>query len=207
MLSRANIVKSSFSMKSLFNCWQERVISVVFPFPFANAGSSIALPAVCESTLVLCTWWWWLMKLHGIQDYFWYQVNKWASHCVYFSNISLKLMQEILIFCLVWEKTLLGCNRPKGLSFVRKSSGMAGQWLQFLPGHWTSAGFSSNVQTIAQTWYPVVWAGAVSWFSSTDLVLSSSSSMSWKYEFFSGKLPWPDWDIKYFCQLNFAIHT
>lgn len=33
MLSRANIVKSSFSMKSLFNCWQERVISAVFPFP------------------------------------------------------------------------------------------------------------------------------------------------------------------------------
>lgn len=31
-----------------------------------------------------------------IQDYFWCQVKKWASDCVYFSNISLKLMQELL---------------------------------------------------------------------------------------------------------------
>lgn len=43
MLSRANIVKGSFSMKSLFNCWWEKVISVVFPFLLLNAGSSIAL--------------------------------------------------------------------------------------------------------------------------------------------------------------------
>lgn len=112
----------------------------------------------------------------------------------------------LVVFCLAWEKTLLGDNRPKGPSCIRKSSEMPGQWLQFLPGHWTLAGFSSSVRMIAQTWYPIVWAGAVSWFSPADLVLSSSSSStSWKHELFSGKLPWSDWDVKYFCQLNFQF--
>lgn len=74
------------------------------------------------------------------------------------------------------------------------------------------SGFSSYLaiglgqvsQAVAQTWYPVVWAGAVTWFSPADLVLSFSS-MFWKYKLFSRKLPWPDWDVKYFCQLNFQF--
>lgn len=114
----------------------------------------------------------------------------------------------LVIFSLVWEKTFLGDNRPKGPSCIRKFSERPGQWLQFLPGRWALAGFSRSVQMLPK---PVVWAGAVSWFSPADLVLfsssSSSSSTSWKHELFSGKLPWSDWHVEYFCQLNFqCIH-
>lgn len=81
---------------------------------------------------------------------------------------------------------------------------------------WVS-GFSSYLLTgleqilqavfgmIDQTQYQVIWVPAVSWFSPTDFTLSFSSSVSWEHEVFSGKLPWPGYDAKSCCQLNFEF--
>lgn len=52
MLSRANIVKGSFSMRSLFNCRWERGLSVVFPFLCLMQVQVLPFLLVDENTLM-----------------------------------------------------------------------------------------------------------------------------------------------------------
>lgn len=116
-------------------------------FPFANAGSSIALPAGCEATLIKVGA---LYLMVVINEASWHRIifgirkgNGHLTVCIsIISALSLRASEILMIFSLVCDKTLLGHNRTKGLSCIRKFSEMPGQWLQFLPGHWTLAGFS-----------------------------------------------------------------